>query len=67
MLRVGANLGDLLDQADQLMQGMEATQNMLVSILEDLKTGDASVEDVELVRDAQTGRLISVQLNKGDE
>ena len=67
MLRVGANLGDLLDRADQVLQGMEAMQNALVSILKDLKSGDASIEDVELVRDPQTGQVISVQVNKNTE
>ena len=65
MLRVGANLGDLLDRADQVLQGMETMQNALVSILDDLKSGKAAIEDVEITRNPQ-GEVVSVSVNKDD-
>ena len=65
MLRVGANLGDLLDRADQVLQGMETMQNALVSILDDLKSGKAAIEDVEINRNPQ-GEVVSVSVNKDD-
>ena len=65
MLRVGATLGGLLDDADQVVQRMEAMQKALVSILDDLKSGKTAIEDVEITRNPQ-GEVVSVGVNKND-
>ena len=66
MLRVGAAIGGLLDDAEQVVQRMETMQAMLVSILEDLKSGKASIEDVEITRHPQTGEVVSVSVDNDD-
>lgn len=64
MLKNGQQLGALLDQAEEVTRAMETMQNMLVSILEDLKAGTTLPEQLELVRHPQTNAVVSVQVGE---
>lgn len=66
MLRVGATLGALLDDADRVVQRLEAMQNALVSILDDLKSGKTSIEEVEITRNPQ-GEVVGVNVNREND